>query len=36
VRENTQPMPNLPLHWTGSNRFSLVSMGTPLAAAPGQ
>ena len=26
----------LPLHWTGSSRFSLVSMATSLAAAPGQ
>ncbi len=28
--------PNLPLHWTGSSRVSLVPMGTLLAAAPGQ
>jgi hypothetical protein len=28
--------PNLPLHWTGSSRFSLALMGTSLAAAPGQ
>jgi hypothetical protein len=27
---------NFALHWTGSSRFSLVSLGTPLAAAPGQ
>jgi hypothetical protein len=27
---------NFSLHWTGSSRFSLVSMATPLAAAPGQ
>jgi hypothetical protein len=27
---------NFTLHWTGSSRFSLVSMGTLLAAAPGQ
>jgi hypothetical protein len=27
---------NLPLHWTGSSRFSLVSMRAALAAAPGQ
>jgi hypothetical protein len=29
-------MPNLPLHWTGSSRFSLISMTSVLAAAPGQ
>mgnify|MGYP001342180174 CR=1 FL=1 len=28
--------PNFSLHWTGSSRFSLVPMGTLLAAAPGQ
>jgi hypothetical protein len=28
--------PNFALHWTGSSRFSLRSMATPLAAAPGQ
>ena len=27
---------NLPLHWTGSGRFSSLTIGTPLAAAPGQ
>jgi hypothetical protein len=27
---------NFALHWTGSSRFSLVSMATALAAAPGQ
>ena len=27
---------NLPLHWTGSSRFSLATIGTALAAAPGQ
>ena len=27
---------NLPLHWTGSSRFSLDTIGVPLAAAPGQ
>lgn len=27
---------NLPLHWTGSSRFSSVSMASSLAAAPGQ
>jgi hypothetical protein len=27
---------NFPLHWTGSSRFSLPSMATALAAAPGQ
>jgi len=27
--------PNLPRHWTGSSRFSLVSIATALAAAPG-
>lgn len=27
---------NLPLHWPGSSRFGLVSMGTSLPAAPGQ
>jgi hypothetical protein len=27
---------NISLHWTGSSRFSLVSMGASLAAAPGQ
>ena len=27
---------NLPLHWTGSSRFSLVSMAASLAAAPSQ
>jgi len=27
---------NNSLHWTGSSRFSLVSLATPLAAAPGQ
>jgi hypothetical protein len=28
--------PNESLHWTGSSRFSLFSMATSLAAAPGQ
>jgi len=28
--------PSFPLHWTGSSRFSLLSMATALAAAPGQ
>ena len=28
--------PNMSLHWTGSSRFSLVSIGPPPAAAPGQ
>ena len=28
--------PNFTLHWTGSSRFSSFSMGTALAAAPGQ
>ena len=28
--------PNMSLHWTGSSRFSLVSMGPRPAAAPGQ
>jgi hypothetical protein len=28
--------PNFSLHWTGSSRFSLVSMPVALAAAPGQ
>jgi hypothetical protein len=32
----TVTTPNFPLHWTGSSRFSLVSTGTPLVAAPGQ
>jgi hypothetical protein len=27
---------NFSLHWTGSSRFSLLSMATALAAAPGQ
>jgi hypothetical protein len=27
---------NLPLHWTESSRYSLVPMGTSLAAAPSQ
>ena len=36
MREEAQPVPNLPLHWTGSSRFSLVLMATPVAAAPGQ
>jgi hypothetical protein len=27
---------NMTLHWTGSSRFSLILMGTSLAAAPGQ
>ena len=27
---------NFALHWTGSSRFSLVSMATALVAAPGQ
>jgi hypothetical protein len=27
---------NLPLHWTGSSRFTSLEMGTSLAAAPGQ
>jgi hypothetical protein len=27
---------NFTLHWTGSSRFSLVSMASALAAAPGQ
>ncbi len=27
---------NFSLHWTGSSRFRLVSMATPLAAAPGR
>jgi hypothetical protein len=27
---------NLPLHWTGSSRFSLVPMAASVAAAPGQ
>jgi hypothetical protein len=27
---------NFTLHWTGCRRFSLVSMATPLAVAPGQ
>ncbi len=27
---------NFALHWTGSSRFSLFSMMTSLAAAPGQ
>ena len=33
--QNAAP-PNFSLHWTGSSRFSLVSMTTALAAAPGQ
>ena len=32
----TTPLHNFSLHWTGSSRFSLVSMATSLAAAPGQ
>jgi hypothetical protein len=28
--------PNISLHWTGSSRFSLFSIATSLAAAPGQ
>jgi hypothetical protein len=27
---------NFALHWTGSSRFSQLSMATALAAAPGQ
>jgi hypothetical protein len=30
------PLPNFSLHWTGSSRFSLASIETSLAAAPGQ
>jgi len=30
------PLPNFSLHWTGSSRFSLVSMAPSLAAAPSQ
>jgi hypothetical protein len=29
-------MPNFALHWTGSSRFSLLSIPTALVAAPGQ
>jgi hypothetical protein len=29
-------VPNFSLHWTGSSRFSLLSVATSLAAAPGQ
>jgi hypothetical protein len=36
TRFSTNKMHNLTLHWTGSSRFSLVPMGPPLAAAPGQ